>query len=234
MWKAADLTCQRFGRLTAIRRAKEREKKNRKAVWECRCDCGNVHYTTASRLQNGGAKSCGCWKIEEATKRIKQYNQENPPTPRKHGMTGTKLYDSYQHMISRCYNPRIENYHNYGGRGIKVCDEWRGEEGASNFISWALSKGYKDGLTIDRIDVNGDYTPDNCRWCTQKEQQNNKRSNVYINYNGEKITLTMLAERIGIKPATIWWRYKKGWPIEDIANPNKNFRRGGQTHESTS
>lgn len=118
-----------------------------------------------------------------------------------------KWYNSYKSMMHRCYNKNAANYKNYGGRGIKVCKEWHNIE---TFEKWANSSGFKVGLTLDRIDVDGNYCPENCRWATQKEQCNNRRNTVYIEYNGEIHTISEWADMIGMKRSTFSNRYHKG------------------------
>lgn len=115
-----------------------------------------------------------------------------------HGHTGTRLYQAYMNMKSRCYYKGCPEYHNYGGRGITVCNEWLGENGASNFIEWAYKNGYSGSLTLDRIDVNKGYSPDNCRWITNKEQQSNRRDNHFVTYKGRTQTITQWAEELGM------------------------------------
>lgn len=130
----------------------------------------------------------------------------------KHGMRHTRLYNIWRSMRQRCSNPKCINYHNYGGKGIKVCEEW--QKDFSAFYKWATENGYKEGLTIDRKDVIGNYEPSNCRWSTYKEQANNKRNNRIIECKGISHTLGEWSEITGIKLATIWARLQKGWSVE--------------------
>ena len=130
----------------------------------------------------------------------------------KHGLSHTRIDNIYKSMISRCYCKRNNRYARYGKRGVRVCDEWLNDKNA--FFEWAFSNGYAEDLTIDRIDVNGNYEPSNCRWVTQKEQQNNRSNNRVIEFNGECHTLGEWSEITGIKLATIWARLKCGWTIE--------------------
>ena len=129
----------------------------------------------------------------------------------KHGKGKTRLYHIWKSMRQRCTNPKCINYHNYGGRGITVCTKW---DDFIRFEIWAIKSGYKDNLTIDRIDLNGNYCPENCRWVTYKIQNNNKRGNRLIEFNGEIHTLSEWSDIVGIEMPTLWGRLKRGWDIE--------------------
>lgn len=161
-----DLTGQRFGRLTVIERSNN---KGRRVAWLCYCDCGNKVIALSERLIAGRNKSCGCLHKELLSKGVL-----------KHGKRKTRLYGVYSGIKERCYNPRHNRYYRYGGRGITMCDEWR--DNFQAFYDWAMANGYDENApfgecTIDRIDVNGNYCPENCRWVDMKTQNCNKEGN---------------------------------------------------------
>ncbi|MGE6612526.1 hypothetical protein ACQKFG_18590 [Peribacillus sp. NPDC076916] len=195
-----DLTGQKIKMFTVLELSNEKDK-NGKKKWKCQCECGNIRYILAQDLmREKGQKSCGCNRIQSI--------REARIT---HGMSDTRLYDIWIAMKSRCENPKNTNYHHYGGREIKVCNEWREFE---NFMEWALNNGYTDELSIDRIDVNGDYEPSNCQWVTQKVQMNNTRRTKKLTYDGVTMSLTMWAEEVGISQQTLTQRIKSGWSID--------------------
>lgn len=185
---------QKFGRLTVIKECKERDK-YKKRIYECQCDCGNITYVTGCNLRNGNTKSCGCLKHKGYTI--------------KHGQSHTRLYYTWRNMKSRCYNKNNKRYKDWGGRGIVVCDEWL--DNFQAFYSWSMSNGYKLGLTIDRIDNNKGYSPENCRWVDIKTQCNNTNRNVYLTYNGKTQTMKQWSEELNISYNTIICRHRKGW-----------------------
>lgn len=195
-----DLSGKVFGKLTVLHQADDYVSKTGKpyATWLCKCECGVEKVYMQCSLTTGHTVSCGCHRraLMKEAKTI-------------HGGVGTKLYNSWRAMKERCTNPHAENYPSYGGRGIRVCEEWLDYE---IFMSWALTHGYKPGLTIDRVDMNGDYTPENCRWINQRQQCNNKRNNRRITFNGRTKTLSEWASEVGINKGTILNRIDKlGW-----------------------
>lgn len=205
MTRLIDLTGEKFGRLTVICKAERPSHIITKSTyWLCKCDCGNETVVLASSLKGGKSKSCGCYNLEK----IKQRNT-------KHGLRNTVLYNSWRAMKERCYNKNFKQYKDYGGRGISVCGEWLNKEnGFTNFYNWAIANNYKDGLSIDRIDVNGNYDPSNCRWATRKEQNNNARRNHLIEYNGETHTVAEWAEIKNLTKAALYHRLQRGWSIK--------------------
>ena len=159
-----DMTGQRFGRLTVLRRAGST--RHREALWLCLCDCGNERTISGSSLRRGYSKSCGCLRDEIVSN-----------TQSTHRKTKTRLYNVWTHMIQRCYNPKHTAYKRYGGRGITVCNEWRNS--FQKFHEWAMETGYDENAafhkcTIDRIDNDKGYSPDNCRWVDMKTQRHNR------------------------------------------------------------
>lgn len=204
--KIVDLTGQKFGRLTVLRRVGT---KNQSSLWLCRCECGNLKEVTLSHLRAGSIRSCGCLFREVHAQQLATANK----TRAIHDEYQSKLHNVWGSMVQRCTNPKSAAYHLYGGRGIQVCNEWREY---TAFRDWMVAHGYTDGLTIDRIDVNGNYEPFNCRLVTRKEQQSNRRNNIKINVNGELLTLAQIIDRYELKGTNAYYYYHKGMPIAEI------------------
>lgn len=205
-----DLAGRKFNRLTALY-----VKEGSLTKWVCKCECGNIKEVFASSLVKGIVKSCGCLEKENLKKISK--------SALKHGMTETVLYGKWCSMKERCHNPNYKYYHRYGGRGIKICEEWLGEHGFENFAKWAYEAGYSDNRhdfqqTLDRIDTDGDYCPENCKWSNQLEQVRN-RSNARLieDIDGEKITSEEFSRKHSIKADKYVYRQlRKGKSAQEI------------------
>lgn len=206
MGKVIDITGQKFGRLTVI---KFIEKRNQHYYYLCKCDCGNEKIVEKGNLRALKIKSCGCFK------------KEKDSFPKKHGKSYTKLYRIYKALINRCYRQKDINYKNYGGRGISVCQEWLND--FMSFYNWAVLNGYQENLSIDRINVNGNYEPNNCRWTDKITQANNTRRNHYIEYNKQVKTLSQWAKELNVSTGLIKGRLKKGWTIEQVFTTPKRI-----------
>lgn len=205
-----DLSGKRFGRWLVLRRAEDHISKSgyHFTQYECLCDCGATRRVLASALKSGRSKSCGCY-AGEIRARICRENFKT------HGETKTRLYQIYVGMKKRCYNEAAYNYANYGARGILVCEDWL--KSWESFRDWSLANGYSDNLSIDRIDVNGDYSPSNCRWVTRDVQANNRRSNKSIVYNGASHTIAEWSRILGIPYKTFYAKLRSGHPLSEIA-----------------
>lgn len=195
MSKSIDLTGQIFGRLTVIK--KVGLSKNKFVLWLCKCACGNKIIVTSNNLRTGNTQSCGCLATELRRKNLL-----------KHGLRNTRIYSIWKGMKQRCCNKNSTKYKDYGARGIIICQEW-----LNNFIcfyNWALKNGYADNLSIDRIDVNGNYEPLNCRWVTLKEQNNNRRSNNNITIWNKTQNLELWCKELNIKRSQVYKLVQKG------------------------
>lgn len=194
-----DITGQTFGRLTVI--AYDHNEKHQ-SYWKCRCECGKEKVVDGFSLRSGHTKSCGCYQKEVRTQKAI-----------KHNYTGTRLYRVYANMMTRATNPNYIETDRYMKRGIDVCDEWKNTPEA--FIKWALANGYEDALTLDRIDNDKGYSPDNCRWVTYKVQMRNKSNNRLITYQGKTQPLVTWCEELNLNYYKIANRLNKyKWDIE--------------------
>ena len=211
--KRVDITGKRFGRLVAIKRVETvTSSSGRKySVWLCKCDCGRYKNVRLGNLRQGTVRSCGCLFSEEKSKAMK--TRQLAGFNKTHGEADTRLYRVWAAMKRRCSNPHVAYYELYGGRGISVCDEWQAYE---PFRDWAKENGYRRGLTIDRIDCDGNYEPSNCRWATVQEQQRNRRNNMRYEYQGKQYTVLEIANMVGLKPRTIQGRIERGWTIDEV------------------
>lgn len=199
MGKYIEMIGKQYGRYTVI----GKEKRDGSIFWKCRCSCGNIRYVNGGDLRQGKTKSCGCYRNDWAK-----------TASRKHGLSHTRVYYIWQDMRRRCNDSKEKEYQNYGGRGISVCDDWN--KSFEVFYKWAVENGYTDELTIDRIDVNGNYEPSNCRFVTFKEQMNNRTDNHYLTFNSETHTISEWSEITGIQYATLKDRVNKlHWTTDD-------------------
>lgn len=212
MDSSIDETGNTYGKLTVVGKSKNTWK-NGFLLWECACACGNTVHTSGSMLRNRNTRSCKSCALNERK-------------PYKHKVVHKRIYTAWQSMVARCHNPRKSGYELYGKRGIVVCKEWKNS--FDNFYDWAMENGYEDHLSIDRIDVDGNYEPSNCRWVTTKEQNNNKRNTVYITHNGETKPLSEWAEELSIRASTIHTRYSNGIRSSDelLKIPPENKKSG--------
>lgn len=196
-----DITGKRFGRLIALHYDHTKRDKTTgrpRHYWLFKCDCGKIAVLKKENVMSGHTVSCGCYHKERITR---------------HGFSNTRLFNILHDMKCRCYNKKISFYKNYGGRGITLCDEWL--TNPESFYTWAINNGYRDNLTIDRIDNDKGYSPENCRWVTRAEQNRNFRRNRLINYNGEVHCLSEWARIRNIGKSTLKQRLDLGWPIEE-------------------
>ena len=211
-----DITGKKYNMLTVI----EKIDNNPKGVimWKCLCDCGNETIVRGGNLKSGMVKSCGCLRHKSKTVT--------------HGKSKTKLYHIWNGMKNRCYNKNSKSYKNYGGRGISICSDWLSFE---SFSKWANENGYSDGLTIERIDNDGNYCPDNCTWITKGEQAQNRRMCRKITYNGKTQTLMQWCHELNVDYSLVHNRINKlNWDFEkaiftpcNVEKRNKKSRKMG-------
>lgn len=200
----------RFGRLVIVEKTERRQGSH--AMYLCKCDCGGTKTVQSANLTNGNTRSCGCLATETNLRRLTT-----------HGGTHTRLYSIWHGVIQRCENKNAPAYPLYGGRGISVCQEWK------NFAVFRkdMSDGYDDSLELDRIDNDGNYTKENCRWATKREQCRNRRNNRLVTFRGKTKTLVAWAEELGLKYTTLYYRiHFAGWSVEEaLESPMLKSRR---------
>lgn len=205
-----DLSGQRFGKLTVIKR--NGTTNNGKVIWECICDCGNSTKVTTCSLRTGNTRSCGCL-----------YKQSRKEIKTTHGLRHHPLYSVWLNIKQRCLNPNSTSYKRYGGRGITICDEWKND--FKSFYDWSMENGYQKNLTIDRIDVNGNYEPNNCRWTTIEQQANNKRNNHYLEYDNKRLTMSQWSKQLNLPRTVILYRLKLGWSVEKTLTTPVRYKK---------
>lgn len=209
-----DLTGKRFGMLTVLSYS---HTKNNSTYWLCRCDCGNTKTVLAGNLVGSRTKSCGCQQRKMAAEHNKS-----------HGESKTRLYRIWKNMRNRCYNPKVRSYKDYGARGVRVCEEWKRYEA---FRDWAISSGYDDTLTIERIDSSGMYEPSNCKWIPKPDQGKNTSRIRYIEHNGKRMSLADWSKELGGGPNLVTTRLQRGWPEQDaVSIPPSQFGRSEGRH----
>ncbi len=197
--KSLDLVGKKYGRLTVIGYVSKNQ--HGKTVWKCQCDCGNTAVIVGTHLTSGHTQSCGCYNADSSRVRVTT-----------HGMSQTRLYNIWRGMLKRCEYEKATNYKNYGAKGITVCEAWHDFE---IFREWAMSHGYLDSLTLDRVDNGGNYCPQNCRWVDMREQLRNTTRNKSITYRGETRCLQEWADILGLPYRTLQQRINTyGWSVE--------------------
>lgn len=211
MGRRIDLTGQRYGRLFVQSLQPRQEWRGLHAEWLCVCDCGNTSVVRSSDLRNGVTVSCGCHRKQKASQRL-----------RTHGKSRTAEFGIWLGMKERCYRQSSPHYERYGARGIRICDRWR-----HDFAAFIADMGERPSIrhSIDRIDTNGDYSPENCRWATPLQQARNRRSNARLVFNGKTMCLTEAAEASGLKISTLKNRWTNGWDPGDMFLPYKSRRQ---------
>ena len=206
--KLKDLTGQKFGKLTVIKRV-ENSKWN-ETRWLCKCECGNEAIVNYGKLAYKHTTSCGCYARELFVNNVS-----------KHNLRKTRLYNIWAGMKQRCFNKNSKAYNRYGGRGITICNEWKND--FKKFYEWSMKNGYKDNLTIDRINNDGNYEPKNCRWADNKTQSNNRNNNVILEYNNEKHNIKEWCKIMNVTESALKHRLERGWDLEKaLTTPQRN------------
>jgi hypothetical protein len=204
-----DYTGRRYGNLVVLQRGSRNEKRKLYS-WICKCDCGNIKEIIGADLRNGNTLSCGC-----LSSRTSEHN-----ATKTHGLSKSLIYNVYRSMLDRCNNESTKSYKDYGARGISVCNEWLTFEG---FYS-DMGESYKQGLTIERINYDGNYCKDNCIWIPKRDQGLNKRNNKMVTYNGELVALVKICREKNLNCKTIKHRLNRGWDIEKaLSTPIKSL-----------
>lgn len=207
--KYEDLTGKTFNKLKVLEYSHTKKRPDGRNVyfWKCICDCGNITYVNSSHLKSGHTTSCGC-VLKQHQKDLGKYNYTN-------GLSNTRIGRIYHNMINRCKNEKMPMYRYYGARAIKVCEKWQPKNnGFGNFCDWAFANGYSENLTLDRIDVNGNYEPSNCRWVDNYVQANNKRKTKRYKYKGEELTIAQISRKYNIGYFPLRSRVERlGWDI---------------------
>ena len=199
---------KKYGKLTILGIEYQKKYSNGTIIdfVKCKCECGNIKIINFNNIKRGLVKSCGC-----ITKTV-------------NGMSKTRIYQIYRHLINRCYREKDISYKNYGNKGIIVCDEWKND--FMSFYNWSMANGYANDLTIDRIDVNGNYEPSNCRWVNMAVQQNNRSNNRILEYKGQKKTITEWAKYCGLSYRNLYYRLNNGYTIEEaIEKPKRRLHK---------
>ena len=214
MSKLIDITGERFNNLVVVKRVENA--KGGVAMWECICDCGNTTIVRGSNLKNGSVKSCGC-------------RRKTAKPALTHDMSKTRLYREWASIKRRCYAKSLPSYKNYGGRGIEVCDEWKNS--FEVFRDWALTNGYSDDLTIERIDTNGNYCPENCTWIPFNQQQGNRRTCYSFEHNGETKNLADWCRNLDLSYGVVHNRiYKLKWSFERAISEPVHIEKRNKTN----
>ena len=217
-----DMAGQKFNHLTVLEQFPFNTK-DKKSIWIVQCDCEakTIFTTTGKNLRSGNTKSCGCAQVASVIKRNTTHGMGA------RGSKRTRIYNSYHDMLKRCYNENNVSYPHYGARGIGVCDEWRGEHGFENFYTWSIEHGYYEQpknlpksslLSIERKNVDKDYSPENCMWILYREQMANRTISVRYNIAGIIVPSAMLAEYCGVKPKELTARYENHWSSNEIVH----------------
>lgn len=199
MRKAVDMTGYKFNNCEVLYRV---ENRYGVAHWKCKCRCGKLFVSAGSNIRKGKTNSCGCYQKEKVSN-----------TRKTHGKSESRLYGVWESMKQRCNNPNNPNYNRYGGRGIKIYSNWNNS--FESFSNWAYANDYHDNLTIDRVDNNGNYEPENCRWVDCRAQSRNRNSNRLLKFQGKELCVAEWSDLTGINSNTILNRLSRGWSVEE-------------------